>query len=98
MKVEENDCGCFDRRLARLTGRSAAQEQFAASGTKGRMYAKYELERLLTVREVAVLENVCTRTIRRRVASGELPAIREGRQLRFRPRDLEAYRLRRLLG
>ena len=58
----------------------------------------YDLERLLTVREVAHLENTCTRTIRRRIASGELPAIRYNRQLRVRPRDLHIYRLRRLLG
>ena len=57
-----------------------------------------DLERLLTVREVAHLENTCTRTIRRRIASGELPAIRYGRGFRIRPRDLRAYRLRRLLG
>ena len=57
-----------------------------------------DLERLLTVKEVAHLESTCTRTIRRRIASGELPAIRYGRQLRVRPRDLQGYRLRRLLG
>jgi len=57
---------------------------------------QYDLERLLTIREVAHLENTCERTIRRRVASGELPAIRYGRQLRIRPRDLQIYRLRRL--
>ena len=57
-----------------------------------------DLERLLTVREVAHLENTCTRTIRRRIASGELPAIRYGRGFRIRPCDLRAYRLRRLLG
>ena len=59
---------------------------------------QYDLERLLTVREVAHLENTCERTIRRRVASGELPAIRYGRQLRVRPHDLRDYRLRRLFG
>ncbi len=57
---------------------------------------QYDLERLLTVKEVAHLENTCERTIRRRVASGELPTIRYGRQLRIRPRDLQIYRLRRL--
>ena len=35
-----------------------------------------DLERLLTVKEVAHLESTCTRTIRRRIASGELTAIR----------------------
>ena len=57
-----------------------------------------EIERLLTIREVAELENVCTKTIRRRVDSGELPALRDGRVIRIRPRDLLAYRLRRMLG
>jgi len=55
-----------------------------------------DLERLLTVKEVAHLENTCTRTVRRRIASGDLPAIRYGRQLRVRPRDLQISRLRRL--
>ena len=55
-----------------------------------------DLERLLTVKEVAHLENTCTRTVRRWIASGDLPAICYGRQLRVRPRDLQIYRLRRL--
>jgi hypothetical protein len=58
----------------------------------------YDLERLLPIKEVAHLESTCERTIRRRIASGELPAIRYNRQLRVRPRDLQNYRLRRLLG
>ena len=62
------------------------------------MTKQHDVERLLTVKEVAHLENTCTRTIRRRIASSELPAIRYGRQLRVRPRDLQNYRLRRLFG
>lgn len=57
-----------------------------------------DLERLLTVREAADLENESERTIRRRIASGELRAIRYGRQLRIRPQDLRAYRLQRLMN
>ncbi len=57
-----------------------------------------ELERLLTVREVAALEAVSPKTIARRIAAGELPAIRTGRLLRIRPQDLRADRLKRLLG
>ena len=57
-----------------------------------------DLERLLTVREVADAENVCDRTIRRRITSGELRAIRSGRQLRIRPQDLRTYRLQRLMN
>ena len=59
---------------------------------------QHDVERLLKVKDVAHLENTCERTIRRRIASGELPAIRYGRQLRVRPRDLQNYRLRRLFG
>ena len=62
------------------------------------MTKQHDVERLLTVKEVAHLENTCERTIRRRIASGELPAIRYGRQLRIRPCDLQNYRLRRLHG
>jgi excisionase family DNA binding protein len=57
-----------------------------------------DLERLLTIRDVAALENTCDRTIRRRIASGELRAIRYGRQLRIRPQDLRTYRLQRLMN
>ena len=57
-----------------------------------------DLERLLTVREVAELEATSTKTIRRRIAAGELRAIRYGRSLRIRPQDLWAYRLVKLLG
>ena len=56
-----------------------------------------ELERLLAVREVAALEAVSPKTITRRIAAGELPAIRTGRLLRVRPQDLRAYRFKRLL-
>jgi len=55
-------------------------------------------DRLLTVKEVAKIQNTCERTVRRRIASGELPAVRDGRLLRVRPRDLRAYQLQRLLG
>ena len=56
------------------------------------------LERLLTIREVAELENVSPKTITRRITSGELPAIHDGRLLRVRPQDLRGYRLRKLVG
>ena len=57
-----------------------------------------DLERLLTVEEVAELENVSPKTVRRRIVAGELRAIRYGRSLRIRPQDLRAYRLVKLLG
>lgn len=56
-----------------------------------------DLERLLTVREVAELEATSTKTIRRRIHAGELPALKSGRQLRVRPQDLRSYRLRKML-
>lgn len=57
-----------------------------------------DLERLLSVREIAELENVSTKTIRRLIAARELLALKDGRSLRVRPQDLSAYRLRRLLS
>lgn len=57
-----------------------------------------DLETLLTVRQVAELENVSPKTIRRRIESGALPALRSGRLLRIRPQDLRSYRLRQMLG
>ena len=55
-----------------------------------------DLERLLTLGEVAELERVSVRTVRRWIERGALPAVRTGRLLRVRPRDLQTYRLRRL--
>ena len=56
-----------------------------------------DLERLLTVQEVADLEAVSTKTIRRRIAAGELRALKAGGQLRIRPKDLQAYRHSKML-
>jgi excisionase family DNA binding protein len=53
---------------------------------------------LLTIREVATIQKTCERTVRRRIAAGELPAVRDGRLLRVRARDLRFYQLQRLLG
>lgn len=57
-----------------------------------------ELERLLTIQEVAEHEATSPKTIRRRIASGELRAMKYGRSFRVRPQDLRAYRLQKLLG
>jgi excisionase family DNA binding protein len=48
-------------------------------------------EPLLTVGDAAELLRVSTRTVRRLVAAGELPALRVGRQVRLAPADLLAY-------
>ena len=55
-------------------------------------------ERLLTIKEVAKIQQTCERTVRRRIASGELPALRDGRLIRVRARDLRAYQLQHLIG
>ena len=57
-----------------------------------------DLERLLTVREVADLEATSKKTIRRRIAAGELRALKAGGQLRVRPKDLQAYRHSKMLA
>lgn len=57
-----------------------------------------DLERLLTIQEVAELEATSTKTIRRRIAAGELRALKAGRQLRIRPKDLQAYRHSNMLA
>ncbi len=59
---------------------------------------KSDLKPLLTIKQVAALENTSERTIRRWIKGGELPAIRTGRMFRVCPDDLRTYRLRRLLG
>lgn len=46
---------------------------------------------LMTTAEVAALLGVCTRTVRRMVQAGRLPAYRTGRGLRFDRADLAAF-------
>ena len=48
-------------------------------------------EPLLTVEEVASLLRVSKKTILRRIASGEICAIRDGRLLRIRQDSLDAF-------
>ena len=50
-----------------------------------------ELEACLTTDEVLVYLKVTPRTIYRLIRSGELPAMRVGRQWRFRRTDLDAW-------
>ena len=38
-------------------------------------------DRLLTIREVAAIQKTCERTVRRRIAAGDLIAVRDGRLL-----------------
>ena len=48
-------------------------------------------EPLMTVREVATGMNASEKTVRRRIAAGELAAIRDGRLVRIRPKDYRSY-------
>ncbi len=47
---------------------------------------------LLTVRDVAQLNNVSEKTVRRAIAAGLLDSVRLGRLVRIEPRALEIYR------
>lgn len=49
------------------------------------------MEQLLTVAEVAELLRVSTMTVYRLIRSGELPAVRVGRNYRVRRGDLDSY-------
>jgi excisionase family DNA binding protein len=51
----------------------------------------HELEACLTTDEVLVYLKVTPRTIYRLIRTGELPALRVGRQWRFRRADLDAW-------
>ncbi len=48
-------------------------------------------EPLMTVREVAAAMNASEKTVRRRIAAGELAVIRDGRLVRIRPKDYRRY-------
>lgn len=50
-----------------------------------------QLGQLLTSRETAGYLRISTRTLYTLTASGQLPAIRIGRAVRYRPADLAAY-------
>jgi excisionase family DNA binding protein len=50
-----------------------------------------ELEACLTIEEVLGYLKVTSRTIYRLIRSGELPAMRVGRQWRLRRQDLDAW-------
>jgi excisionase family DNA binding protein len=54
------------------------------------------LDRLLTIKDVAELCRVSTRTVRRWIDDGTLTAAKLGAQWRIRPRDLEHFILDRL--
>jgi excisionase family DNA binding protein len=50
-----------------------------------------DFQSFLTTEEVLVYLNITPRTIYRLIRNGELPAVRIGRQWRFRRTDLDAW-------
>jgi len=48
-------------------------------------------EQLLTVEQCAKILNTSIKTVRRRIDTGKLPVIRDGKVVRVRPADLRAY-------
>ncbi len=51
--------------------------------------------RLLSIDDVAGLLNVSRKTVYRLISRGELPAMRVGERLRFRPSEIHEYLERR---
>ena len=59
---------------------------------------KDTVRQLLTLSDVAEILQCSEKTVKRRVASGELPVVRDGRMVRVHPDDLDRYvKLRRSL-
>jgi excisionase family DNA binding protein len=56
-----------------------------------------ESEPLMTVSEVAADLKASEKTVRRRIAAGELPVIRDGRMIRIRPKDYRRYLISKLV-
>ncbi|MDA8253371.1 MAG: helix-turn-helix domain-containing protein [Rhodospirillales bacterium] len=50
-----------------------------------------EVERLLTLQEVAERWRVSTKTIQRLIAAGRLRAVRIGRNIRLHPLEIKKY-------
>jgi excisionase family DNA binding protein len=86
---------------ARPASDAHAQQEAAAEVTADKALQSPESgERFLSVAEVAVRLDVSEKTVRRKIASGDLPARRVGTLLRIGERDLAAYlaRARARLG
>ena len=62
------------------------------------MTESFAKARFLTVQEVADLMRVSSMTIYRLIKAGELPAIRVGKHLRIRERDVARYLDERVVG
>jgi excisionase family DNA binding protein len=55
------------------------------------MTKKADLEPLLTIKEAASALNESAKTVRRRIDAGDLPVIRDGRNIRIAPDDIRSY-------
>ncbi len=64
--------------------------ELLGSGAHPRSYTG-QMDELLTVGEVAGLLRVSTMTVYRLIRTGELPAVRVGRNYRVRRNDLDTY-------
>ena len=49
------------------------------------------MQKLINRHDVAALLNVSIRTVDEKIASGDIPVVRIGRSVRFRPEALELY-------
>mgnify|MGYP002402893140 CR=1 FL=1 len=65
------------------------QEEIASPVAGQRRSSSPLLRPLMTVREAATILNVSARTIRRLIGRGEIPAVRMGRSVRIRLKDIE---------
>ncbi len=48
-------------------------------------------EPLMTVKDVAADMKASEKTVRRRIATGAIPVVRDGRMIRIRPKDYRSY-------
>jgi excisionase family DNA binding protein len=82
--VPDHDSGKVRRdEDVRLVGREAGGRR------RRRTRRATRLEPLLTVGETAAILNVSSRTVRRLISSGAIPAISIRRSVRLRPQDIE---------
>lgn len=70
--------------------RSGALKFTAPRSAQAQDSARFHVS-LLTAEEVAAALNVSTKTVRRLISRGQLPAVRIGRAVRVRPEELNGY-------
>jgi excisionase family DNA binding protein len=84
----EIDVPDYDGGKVRGGDRALLNGRQVLSNRRGATRRAIRLEPLLTVAETAMILNVSGRTVRRLIASGEIPALSIGRSVRLRPRDI----------